>query len=150
MSTGVENAVSRFANGHSCSQSVLGAYCERLGLDEATAMKIGCAFSGGMGRMGLTCGVVTGAIAVIGLRYAAGDPLNKDAKEHTLARVREFAEQFKARNHGHLDCRDLLGCDLSTPEGQAEAKEKGLHKTICTQLVRDAAEILERLGVADR
>jgi len=108
-------------------------------------MKIAAGFSGGMGRMGLTCGAVSGALMTLGLRYGAADPTNKEAKDLVCARVREFAEQFKARNNGHLACRDLLGCDIGTPEGQAEFKQRNLHATVCTEAVRSAAEILEKL-----
>ena len=55
--------------------------------------------------------------------------------------VREFAGRFTDR-HGSLVCRELLGCDLSTPEGFQLAKEKKLSDTVCTNLVRDAAAMI--------
>jgi len=53
----------------------------------------------------------------------------------------EFAERFKERN-GSLVCRDLLGCDISQPEGLQRAKDEKLLTTLCPKFVRDAAEIL--------
>ncbi len=58
--------------------------------------------------------------------------------------MREFARRFKAR-YGTILCRELLGCDISTPEGRNLAKEKGLFAELCPQLVRDAAEIVEQM-----
>ena len=70
------------------------------------------------------------------------------AKEAVYAQVRQFAERFKARNRS-LVCRELLGCDISTPSGLEEAKRNQLFATVCVKLVRDAAEILEEMLVVD-
>ncbi len=96
-----------------------------------------------MGRMAGTCGAVTAALMVLGLRYGGTSP-DRDAKEAAYARIREFAARFKARN-GSLVCRDLLGCDISTPEGHDSAKERNLFATACPKFVRDAAAILEEM-----
>jgi len=53
---------------------------------------------------------------------------------------------FRAR-HGALRCRDLLGCDLSMPEGYARAHEERLFDSVCAPLVRDAASIVLGLVV---
>jgi hypothetical protein len=47
--------------------------------------------------------------------------------------------------HSTLLCRDLIDCDISTPEGFQTAKEAGKFTTLCPVLVRDAAEIVETL-----
>jgi len=44
--------------------------------------------------------------------------------------------------HGTVICKELLGCDPGTPEGLAEVRARDLHATICTGLVRAAAELL--------
>ena len=51
-----------------CAQAVLSAFCGELGLDKTTALKVTLAFGAGMGRTGGTCGSVTGAYMVLGLR----------------------------------------------------------------------------------
>lgn len=106
-------------------------------------MKIASGFGGGMGRMAETCGTVTGAMMVLGLRFGAALP-DRAAKELVYAKVWKFADRFKTRN-GSLLCRDLLACDISTPEGYEAAKEKQLVSTTCPKFVRDAAEILEEM-----
>jgi C_GCAxxG_C_C family probable redox protein len=139
----IETAVSRFAEGFNCSQAVFSAYAEDLGLDEKAALKIAAGFGGGMGRMGETCGAVTGALLVLGLKYGGTTP-DRETKERVYERVREFAARFKAR-HGSLACRDLLGCDVGTAEGQEIARRQNMLTTACPQFVRSAAEILEEL-----
>jgi len=140
----VEIAVASFKAGLSCSQAVLSAFAPGLGLDRQTALRVAAAFGGGMARMGQTCGAVSGALMVIGLKHGHVAAQDKAAKEKTYALVREFVDQFRARN-GSLLCRELLGYDIGTPEGMQLILEKGLTASICPRLVRDAAEILERL-----
>jgi C_GCAxxG_C_C family probable redox protein len=67
-----------------------------------------------------------------------------EKKEKTYAAVREFVRRFSEKN-GSVVCRDLLGCDLGTPEGMKKAKELDLVKKICPKMVKDAAEILEEM-----
>ena len=137
-----ERATSLFQNGFNCAQSVFVAFAPDLGLDEATALKVSTAFGGGMGRLGEVCGAVTGALMALGLKYGRTSKEDVAARDKTYALTQEFARRFKER-HGCLDCRDLLGCDPGTPEGQASIKERNLHNTLCTKLVQDAAAILE-------
>ena len=106
-------------------------------------MKIASGFGGGMGRLAETCGAITGAFILLGLKFGAA-AAEREAKEAVYARVREFAAKFKAC-HGSLVCRDLLGCDLSTPEGFALAREKKLSSTVCPPYIETAAKILEEM-----
>ncbi len=137
-----EKAVALFESGFNCSQAVLMAFAGESGMDSAKAAKLASGFGGGMGRMAHTCGAVTGAYLVIGLKHGATDANDKVAKENTYRLVREFAARFQAL-HPSDACRDLLGCDISTMAGLEEAKDKGLFGSVCPRLVREAAEILE-------
>jgi C_GCAxxG_C_C family probable redox protein len=123
---------------------VLAGFSKSFGLDEETALRVACGFGGGIGRLGLTCGAVTGAIMVIGLKYGKVKADDDAAKEKTYALVQEFAQRFRARNKS-LNCTELLGCDLGTAEGREKVKEKNLAATVCEKAVRDAAEILEEM-----
>ena len=140
----VHCAVSSFAEGFSCSQAILGTYAEMLGLERQTALRLAASFGGGMGRMAQTCGAVTGAFMVLGLKYGSTSAQPGEAKERLYGLVREFADRFR-RRQGSIVCKDLLGCDLSTPEGVRLAKEEGIVQAVCPQIVRYAAELLEEL-----
>ena len=143
MSAKVEQAVERFKGGFNCSQAVLGSYSEQFGLDCEKAFKIATGFGGGM-RMSDICGAVTGAYMVLGLKYGNVTAEDQQNKAKTYEKVIEYTNQFKARN-GSVMCRDLLGYDISTPEGDKEAQDKGLFATICPKLVQDSTEILEEI-----
>ena len=62
-----QKAAHHFCNGHTCAQAILTSYSEKYDLDVEQAMKLTTGLAGGMGRMGNTCGTVTGSILVIGL-----------------------------------------------------------------------------------
>ena len=140
----VELAVSCFKEGFSCPQAILSTYGTQFGLRREIALKIAGAFGGGMGRMGETCGAVTGAFMVIGLKY--GRTIAEDMQSYykTNKLVKEFVERFKSRN-GSIVCRELLGCDLSTLQGIHIIRKNKLHETLCAKFVQDAAEIIEQI-----
>jgi C_GCAxxG_C_C family probable redox protein len=142
MNIRVEQAVERFKEGFNCSQAVLSSYSEQLGLDCQKAFKIATGFGGGMGRMGQTCGAVTGAFMVLGLKYGNTTAEDKKSKAKTYEKIVEYANKFKTRNSSVV-CKELLGCDISRPEGMKKAQEDGLFVSVCPKMVQDAAEILE-------
>lgn len=140
----VELAVSCFKSGFNCSQAILSTYAESFGLHREVALKLAAGFGGGMGRMAGTCGAVTGAFMVLGLRHGPVEAEDQNARETVYERVREFAKRFETRR-GTTVCRDLIHCDISTADGLAAAREQQLFATVCPEFVRDAAEILEEM-----
>ena len=124
-----------------CAQSVLLSFAGELNLDEMTALKISSGFGGGM-AMAETCGAVTGAYMVLGLKAQSEGKSIQEIKAEAKVAVRKFNELFIAR-HGSLKCKKLLSVNISTPEGAAEANQKNLFDTVCAGLVVSSAEILE-------
>jgi C_GCAxxG_C_C family probable redox protein len=145
----VDRSVSLFQQGFTCSQAVLAAFSGRYGLDERTALKLACAYGGGIARSGDTCGAVTGALMVIGLAHGKATLEDDAAKERTYALTREFWNRFRERQ-GSLVCKELLGVDIGTPEGAKAASESGVFREKCPDLVRCAAEILDDLLVGSQ
>lgn len=139
--THADDAEAVFKSGLNCCQAVLMAYAAENGLAREDAMRLASGFGAGMGGMGLTCGAVTGAFMVIGLKYPRRD---RDTAERSAQLVQQFTERFCQQNRS-ICCRELLGRDISTPEGRAAAREQGLFQTVCPKLVRGAAETLDGL-----
>ena len=125
-----------------CAQSVLLSHAEELNLDRTTALRIALGFGGGM-AMAETCGAVTGAYMVLGMKANFKEKSIQELKAETKVAVKKFNELFIAK-HGSLTCKKLLGVDISTPEGSAEANAKNLFNTVCAELVGSAAEIMEK------
>ena len=95
----VEGAVLCFEEGFSCSQALLSTYGPELGLDREIALKVATALGGGMGRMGETCGAVTGAFMVIGLKYGTTRGEDEDAAEKACSLVREFVDKASSKTN---------------------------------------------------
>jgi len=139
-----QDAAELFRNGFLCSQAVFAAFCESYGLDKNSALKIASGLGSGL-RSAEVCGAVSGAVLVIGLKHGYTDAKNRAAKESCNAKVEEFVRIFRERNR-HIVCRDILGCDISTPDGRKKAIDEKLFTTVCLDMVVSAATILEELG----
>jgi C_GCAxxG_C_C family probable redox protein len=138
-----DKAVEFFRTGVNCSMAVLAPFAPDYGLDEKTALRIAAPFGGGMGRMGEACGAVTGAFMVLGLAFKPKpDETVEERKNRLYGMVRELARQYSERQGG-IRCRDILGFDLSTPEGRRLFRERNMHSTKCAECVRAAAELVE-------
>ena len=138
-------ALSLFASGNTCSQSVLCAYADDCGLQKTLALKLACPFGGGIGCTGDLCGAYTGAVMVIGLKHGRVDPKDSAARHRADQLVQELKRRFCERNGGKLTCNDLLGCDRGSPEGVQFMKDHDLHNKVCTPVVASVMDILNEL-----
>jgi C_GCAxxG_C_C family probable redox protein len=137
-----EESAALFKDGFNCAQAVLAAY--GAGLDRETALRLASPLGGGLGDTGEVCGAVTGALMAIGLAH--GSTSSKDLRGMVKVQglAREFMKRFRGL-HGSTQCRELLGCDIGTPEGMKEAGRRRLFSRSCPEFVRDASEILEEM-----
>ncbi|MBR0271306.1 MAG: C_GCAxxG_C_C family protein [Methanobrevibacter sp.] len=129
-------AVKLFERGHLCSQAVFEVFSEDLGLASSEAFKIGACFGSGM-RKAEVCGACAGALMALGLKYG-------ESKEKCDEVSDKFFDEFKKENGSYL-CRDLLECDISTPEGVQYARDNNLFKEFCPKMVASATEIAEKI-----
>ena len=133
-----EKAETLFMSGLNCAQSVFGAFAADYGLDEEVAAKLSCGLGGGVGRMRETCGAVTGAALVLGLKYGPD-------KLQVYPYVQEFCAKFKAEC-GSIVCRELLEGTGATQGGAPEARTAEYYrKRPCVELVKLAVKIVETL-----
>jgi C_GCAxxG_C_C family probable redox protein len=137
-----EEAKKQFEEGFSCAPAVLSTYSEQLGLEKAAALKIACGFGGGIGRMGRTCGAVTGAVMVIGLKHGQVNLADEESRQRTHKLAKEFIDRFTTL-HGSIECRKLIGYDLSDSDERKLARDSGVFRNKCPSFVYDSASILE-------
>ncbi|HHU98842.1 MAG: C-GCAxxG-C-C family protein [Bacteroidales bacterium] len=127
-----------FRSGFNCSQAIVAVFSEEHGFPAETAIRMAYPFGRGMGGCGCTCGALTGAMMVIGMKYgtagqigmksgAAGQPEMKsgaagqdetDNKKLAREKTRRLIEFFE-NEHGTTLCNDLTGLDqrkLNGPE----------------------------------
>jgi len=143
METPKKKAAYLFDNGFNCAQSVLTSFGSLFDLKPETTLKIACGFGAGMGRLQETCGAVTGAFMVIGLKYGKVKEEDDEAKEKTYELIKEFSSQFK-KIHGSLKCKDIIECDINTPEGNQFYEKNNLHQK-CTSCIEDSVLILNNI-----
>lgn len=136
-----ERAEELFRGGYNCAQAVLLAFADRTGAEQTFLENIAKPMGGGMGRLRLTCGAVSGGAMALGLLFP------EETKSGIYALVQKLAARFAERN-GSVICADLLsGAHLkadTSPAAEARTPEY-YKKRPCAELVRDAAMIVEEL-----
>ena len=140
MTDPIKTAQDRFAQGFSCSQAVFSAYASRFGIDYETALKLASPFGGGVARQGYVCGAVTGALMALGLQTGSA---SLEAKNEAYKIPEEFVKRFEDQ-YGTILCRQLIKYDLSKPDELQAARESGVFKSKCPEIVKEAAELVSK------
>ncbi len=140
-----DRAVALHHEGFSCSQSVVASLCEEYGIDRVTALRFAAAFGSGIGHSTETCGAITGAMMLIGLKMGKCMPDDPDHGERCYEVAQEFMKRFQEQNNGCFKCRDLLGADSNTPEGVKYIEENDLYEKKCNGFIRCGAELIAEL-----
>jgi len=130
--------------GYNCAQAIIKTYVGDVGMNEEEAVKMTSVMGGGIGRTGHICGAVSGAALIIGMKFGSTDNTVKHARAKAYQKAKELLEKFAAKNKSIL-CKELLGYDISTREGLAQARESGVMVQKCPKLVFSAAKILESI-----
>ena len=126
-----------------CSQVGAEQLAAELKVDKELLRKVSACFGGGM-QCGETCGAVTGALMVIGLKYGHFKEDDMDQKVIMMKKVAEFKEKF-AEKYPSCLCRELLGHDVSKPGEFEKVMEENLMMDFCPGVVETAVEILKEL-----
>lgn len=112
---------------YNCAQGVFIPFAERHGISAEAAAAMTANFGAGM-RSGLTCGAITGALMALGL-YGAGEPGDSG----------ELFRRMKDLHEGRTQCRDLLSCEVHSPEDK---------KPHCDNMVYEAVAAVEEMLTA--
>jgi len=123
-----------------CSEAVLMALAECLGVESKLIPRIATGFGAGVGREGEVCGALSGAVMGLGLKFGRDVPGFTVDGRRPYWYATELAKGFKEL-HGHLRCRDLLGLDLTDPEDYRNYSKRSLWGTKCRGLITSATEL---------
>ncbi len=104
----VQKSIELFKEGYSCCQCVVTAFADMYGLDETMAKRIAAGFGGGVGRMRMMCGAVSGIVTLAGLECGQTEGGDKEGKAACYKEVQNLVNTFKERN-GSIVCAELLG-----------------------------------------
>ncbi len=132
MESRVEKTIELHSKGYNCAQAVACAYCDLVGVDEETMFKMTEGLGLGMGGMEGTCGAVTGACILAGMKNSTGNLQSPNSKVNTYKLSREILESFKVKN-GSVVCKELKGVQVGKPLRS------------CPGCITDAAELVEKI-----
>lgn len=104
----VARAVENFMAGYGCCQSIVAAFADLYGLDDTLAKKIAAGFGGGVGRLRMMCGAVSGIVMLVGLHCGQTEGSDREGKSACYKVVQELLEQSRQQN-GSLICAEILG-----------------------------------------
>ncbi len=104
----MQRAVDFFMQGYNCSQAVAAAFADMYGLDEAMAKRLAAGFGGGVGRMRMMCGAVSGIVMLVGMDCGQEDGNDRDGKSACYKVVQELIAKSKEQN-GSIICAEILG-----------------------------------------
>lgn len=104
----VQRAVDNFMQSYGCCQSVVAAFADLYNLDDTMAKRIAAGFGGGVGRMRMMCGAVSGIVILAGLDRGQIDGADRKGKSMCYKVVQELLDEFKVQN-GSVVCAELLG-----------------------------------------
>ena len=137
-------AAAYFDEGFSCSQAVLLAFQDEIGLTREQAAKLAAPFGGGIARLRETCGAVSALFMAAGLVDGYTEANQTEEKQALYERIRSLADAFCAE-HGSINCGVLLE---NTPHTNAPAPPEprtDAYRAVrpCTEFVRTAARLLD-------
>ena len=127
-----EKAIELHDKHFNCCQAVACAFCEESGIDEQILFKAGEGFGLGMGCMEGTCGALSGAIMLAGLKNSDGNVDAPATKADTYKLSKELLNRFQEKT-GSTVCKELKGV------------ETGKMLCSCPDCIRAAVETVEEV-----
>lgn len=136
MDSRIDRAMQRHDKNYNCAQAVACTYCDLFGVDEKTVFRMTEGLGLGMGGMEGTCGALSGACILAGLKNSTADLDHPSSKAATYVLSRNLVRRFEAETKA-TRCRDL----------------KGIHTGVCLcscpDCIRTAAGLVEELLLSD-
>ncbi len=130
MKSRVEDTIKRHKSGYNCAQAVVCTYCDLLDTKEQAAFCMSEGFGAGMGGMENTCGALSGAVMLAGLKGSDGNLEDPKTKGKTYQLSKEIVKRFQ-ETCGATICKELKGIETGKP------------KYACPDCIRTAAQIAE-------
>ena len=140
----VSRAVDNFMAGYGCCQSVVAAFSDLYGLNELTAKRIAAGFGGGVGRLRMMCGAVSGIVMLVGLDCGQTEGSDREGKSACYKVVQQLLARSEQEN-GSLICAEILGLkghEKAASSYEASPRTAEYYKTRpCAAKVESAARI---------
>lgn len=139
----VQRAVENFMQGYGCCQSVVAAFADMYGFTDTQAKQVGAGFGGGVGRLRMMCGAVSGIVILVGMDCGQTEGSDREGKAVCYKVVQRLLARFKELN-GSVVCAELLslnGCKVSTSYVPDERNADYYKRRPCVAKVESAARV---------
>ena len=103
-----ERAKALFLEGYNCTQAVVGAFAEEIGMDFDTAVRLASGFGGGMGRLRQVCGTVSGMVFVASAKLGYTDPKAKVEKKELYQEIQNGNWEEEGELEKYRELRALV------------------------------------------
>lgn len=117
---------------YNCAQAVACAFAEEAGAGHELLFRLCEGLGLGMGCMEGTCGAVSGAVLLAGLKNSDGNTSDPATKADTYRLSKEIVQKFKEKNQA-IRCHDLKGVGAGAPLRS------------CQGCIEDAVEIVQEV-----
>ncbi len=96
---------------------------------------------GGSSLRGGTCGILTGALASVGLKYGSINRKERGLGSKLGLQAHDFFRELTRSEFGSTDCRDIACCDFTNPK-EAKAYIGSKAQDRCAELLVDTVRFL--------
>lgn len=127
-----EKAIELHNKKYNCAQAVACTFSGEIEISERLLFKSTEAFGRGMGDMQETCGALSGAILLAGLKNSDGNTADPGSKAATYKISKAMTESFKDKT-GSTICKELKGI------------ESGKVLCSCSDCIRAGVEVVEEI-----
>ena len=133
-------------SGFNCAESMVVAFADMVDLPRDIGMRAATGFGGGMGRTGNVCGLVSGAVLILGWSVGRNDPADLQSKKRAYDVVARLIRSVESSRRSIL-CPGILGADLADGKSQTCVAQSEEFKKRCRLVAAEVAETLEQLLV---
>ena len=109
-----EKAIELHSKGYNCAQAVACTFCDKTAFSEEQIFRMTEGLGLGMGCMEATCGAISAACVLSGLKNSTAHLDSPDSKLTSYQASEQCIRAFLEKN-GSLICRDLRGEDTGAP-----------------------------------
>ena len=127
-----EKAIELHDKKYNCAQAVACVFSGEIEVSERLLFKTAEGFGRGMGDMCGTCGALSGAVLLAGLKESDGNTAEPGSKGKTYKVVEEMRKVFEQKTGG-IVCKDLKGI------------ETGKMLCSCPDCIRAGIEVVEEV-----
>jgi len=135
----VELAKSYATEGFLCSESVLLAFSDWVGIKNPLIPRIATGFGAGICFCGSVCGAISGGVMALSLRFGRNDAKEQVVNLHRLGH--KLVERFE-KEFGSVMCRELTGCNFHTEAGRRKYADEKLWETKCRQYIESVTAMV--------